>query len=78
MRYIQTKTETNRNRINQKSYLTKFSGFTTIRNMMFVRTGRMLCITYICNNIEFTVYEHHFYVNFNMNFKNQKDEDGNK
>ena len=57
MRYIQTKTETNSNRINQKSYLTKFSGFTTIRNMMFVRTGRMLCITYICKNIEFTVYE---------------------
>jgi hypothetical protein len=55
MQYIQMKTETNRNRINQKSYLTKFSGFTTIRNMMFVRTGRMLCITYICNNIEFTV-----------------------
>lgn len=38
-----------------KILLDKISGFTTIRNMMFVRTGRMLCITYICNNIEFTV-----------------------
>mgnify|MGYP007069806881 CR=1 FL=1 len=69
MRYIQTKTETNRNRINQKSYLTKFSGFTTIRNMMFVRTGRMLCITYICNNIEFTVLGASFYVEFQYEFQ---------
>lgn len=32
--------------------------------MMFVRTGRIFCITYICNSIGFTVQEHHFLCEF--------------
>ena len=56
MRYIQTKTETSKNRINQKSYLTKFSGFTTIRNMMFVRlqlVAQAICLEeMMCTRIE--------------------------